>query len=191
MKANTSLPLGFQVNQTPSKSSRAPGANVLQGSVYGYNHPFLTPFIDILCAFNRPVMLVIRVNGDAMAQVCSSSSFSLLLHAPVLTPCLKRLVVIGRGLASTVPPSGLHSFYSNDPLLSPVILPPKIAHTLKGFRLIEDPASLVQVSTFSYDRDRIWSLMSFFSSRFASDHERGSIYFPSCAIPLDALSSIQ
>ncbi|KAN0105104.1 hypothetical protein V8E52_011351, partial [Russula decolorans] len=59
-----------------------------------FYHPLLTPFIDVLYPFNRPVMLAIRANGDATAQVSSSSSSYLLHYAPVLTSYLKRRAVI-------------------------------------------------------------------------------------------------
>jgi hypothetical protein len=94
-----------------------------------FYHPLLTPFIDVLYPFNRPVMLAIRANGDATAQVSSSSSSYLLHYAPVLTSYLKRRAVIGKCLASTFPLRSSISFYSNDMLRLPVILPPKIAPT--------------------------------------------------------------
>jgi hypothetical protein len=74
-------------------------------------------------------MLAIRANGDATVQVSSTSSSYLLHHAPVLTSYLKRLVVIGRYLASPLPLRSSIFSCSNIPLRSPVILPPKIAHT--------------------------------------------------------------
>jgi hypothetical protein len=125
-----SLPLGLQTKQTPSRylSLRVPSASVLQRSVYRYCRPLLTPFIDVLCT-NRLAMLAIRANGDATAQVSSSSSSYLLHYAPVLTSYLKRRAVIGKCLASTFPLRSSISFYSNDMLRLPVILPPKIAPT--------------------------------------------------------------
>ena len=63
-------------------------------------------------------------------------------------------------------------------------------HPLRRFQQI-DAVPLIQASAVSYDRDRIWSLISFFPSRFASDPSRESIYFPGCTVPPHALSSVE
>jgi hypothetical protein len=90
------------------------------------------------------------------------------------------------------PESVLHARSDNPPIIRTVpaqsgpsrFIPSQTVSGDRGSSIVDTGEHV------SYDRDRIWSLMRFLSSRFVSDPSRGSMCSPSRAIPSHALSSM-